>query len=138
MVRLVAGDRATFDAIRELFAAPIGRPLELGAVRAALERHAGRSLGRVFADWFERAGAPQFEASLRSFPAAGGGFRADVALVQKRGAYALPVEIVIYGPGDERRETVEIADEATSLFYVLPFEPKRIEVDPLNRIFRWK
>lgn len=138
MVRLVAGDRATFDAIRELFSEPIGPPVGLAKVRAVLEKHAGRSLERAFTDWFARAGAPEFDATLRAFPAASGGFRADVTLVQKRGAYALPVEIVIYGAGGERRETVEVVDETTSVFYVVPFEPKRIEIDPLGRIFRWK
>jgi len=84
------------------------------------------------------SGAPRFEASVRSFPASGGGFRADLTLAQKRGVYTLPVEIVIDGPGGERRETIETAEEATSVFYVVPFEATRIEVDPLNRIFRWK
>lgn len=138
MIRLVAGDRATFDAMREVFAAPAGRPLSLPALRAVIEKHAGRNLEREFAEWFERTGAPEFEASVRSFPAAGGGYRADVTLTQKRGIYALPVDVVVYGPGGEKRETIEVADEATSVFYVVPFEPKRIEIDPLNRIFRWK
>jgi hypothetical protein len=138
MIRLIAGDRAIFDAMREVFAAPIGRPLSLSALRALIEKHAGRSLEREFTEWFERTGAPQFEASVRSFPAAGGGFRADVTLTQKRGVYALPVDIVVYGPGGETRETIEAAEETTSVLYVVPFEPKRIEIDPLNRIFRWK
>jgi hypothetical protein len=45
---------------------------------------------------------------------------------------------VIYGAGAERRETVELTGETTSVFYVVPFEPKRIEIDPQERIFRWK
>jgi hypothetical protein len=138
MVRLLAGNGATFDAVRSLFSAPIGPPLSLADVRSAFEARAGRSLERVFTDWFERAGAPQIEGGLRSFPAADGGFRADVTLTQTRGAYQLPVEIVIYGPGNEHRETVEIVDETTNVFYVLPFEPKRLEIDPLNRLFRRK
>jgi len=138
MVRLVAGNGPTFDAIRAIFAGPIGPALSLADLRTAIEARARRSLDRVFTDWFERAGAPQIEATLRSFPASAGGFRADVTLTQTRGAYQLPVDIVIYGPGNEHRETVEIADDSTSVFYVLPFEPKRIEIDPLNRLFRRK
>jgi hypothetical protein len=138
MVRLTAGDRATFDAIREMFGAPWGPPLALADVREVMEKHAGRSLSRAFADWFERPGAPELAGTLRSFPAAGGGFRADIDLSQKRAAYALPLDIVIYGAGAERRETVELTGETTSVFYVVPFEPKRIEIDPQERIFRWK
>jgi len=138
MLRLAAGDRAMFDAVRELFARKPVAPVALADLRTTLEKHAGRSLTRAFADWFERSGAPEITASLRSFPASEGGFRADVALVQKRGLYALPVEVVIRGGAGERRETIEIADETTAVFYVVPFEPKRIEIDPQNRIFRWK
>lgn len=138
MVRLVAGDRPMFDAIRRLFAGPIGPRRSIAELKAAIEDTSGHPLDRVFSEWFERAGAPELVGTLRSFPAAEGGFRADIAVTQKRGLYALPVEIVIHGAGEERRETVEIADEVTSVFYDLPFEPKRIEIDPLERIFRWK
>jgi hypothetical protein len=61
-----------------------------------------------------------------------------VTLTQKTAAYEMPVDIVIYGPGDEHRETVEIDSDSTAVFYILPFEPKRIELDPLGRIYRRK
>lgn len=138
MVRLVAGDRATFDAVRELFRRPIGPPVSLEDVTATIAKQAGRPLDRVVTDWFKRAGAPAIEGVLRTIPASNGGYRADVTFRQTRGAYALPVEIVLYGPGEEHRETVEIDGETTSVFYVLPFEAKRLEIDPLDRIFRRK
>jgi len=138
MVRLVAGNRTTFDAIRSLFAAPIGPPISIDDVRKALERLGKRPFDRVFTDWFERSGAPELEVALRSMPSASGGFRADVTLTQKTAAYEMPVDIVIYGPGDEHRETVEIDSDSTAVFYILPFEPKRIELDPLGRIYRRK
>jgi len=138
MVRLVAGDRATFDAIRELFAAPPGPPRSLVDVKATIEKHAQRLLDRTFEDWFSRTGAPEFESELRSHPAADGGFRADVTVTQKRGTYALPLDIIIYGAGFERRETIEVAQPSSNVFYILPFAPKRVELDPLNRIFRRK
>lgn len=136
MVRLIAGNRPVFDAMRAIFAAPIGPPITLEAIRRAVEKEAGRSLREVFDEWFERAGAPDIRATLRSFPAAGGGFRADVKLVQESGVYVLPVQIVIHGAGAERRETVEIDAPTTSVRYVVPFEPRRLTLDPLNRIFR--
>jgi len=76
--------------------------------------------------------------AVRSYPASGGGFRADVAVTRKRGAYALPVYIVIYGAGEEHRETIEVAEPATIVIYILPFAPRRVEVDPRHRIFRRK
>jgi len=59
-------------------------------------------------------------------------------VTQKRGTYALPVDIVIYGAGEEHRETIEVAEPSNNVFYILPFAPKRVELDPLNRIFRRK
>lgn len=136
MVRLIAGNRPVFDAVRALFGAPVGPPLTLGAIRRAIEKEAGRSLHEVFEEWFDRSGAPDIRGTLRSFPAAVGGFRADVTLVQETGVYVLPVEIVIHGAGAERRESVEIDAATTSVRYVVPFEPRRLTIDPLHRIFR--
>lgn len=136
MIRLVAGDRAFFDAVRELFARPIGPPLSLDAVRATFEKAAGRSLGRAFSDWFDQTGAPDFEATIRTLPSSTGGYRVDLSLVQLRGTYALPVEVVFEAPGQTHREVVEVESEKTTPFYVLPFEPRRVEVDPGGRIYR--
>jgi hypothetical protein len=136
MIRLAAGDRPFFAALRELFARPVGPPITLAELRAAIEKHAQRSLARAFADWFEGRGAPQIVATLRTFPAAGGGFRVDLELVQKRGTYALPVEVVLVGPGQEHRETVEIDETTTTLVYDLPFEPVRVVLDPNGKLFR--
>ncbi len=138
MVRLVVGDQRFFDAIRDLFAAPIGPPMSLRQIQSAVEKRANRTLLRPFADWFERSGAPEFEATLRTFPASTGGIRADLTLRQKRGIYALPVEVILRSADEEHREVVDVDEEVTSTYYVLSFEPVRVEVDPLDRIFRWK
>lgn len=137
MIRLAVDEREFFGAMRDLFAAPVGPALSIDAIRAALEARTKRPLGRVFDDWFRRAGAPEIQAEIRTFPAATGGFRVDLTLRQTRGTYALPVEIVLYGPGREHRETVDIEGETTSPFWVLDFEPLRVEVDPSRRLFRW-
>lgn len=137
MIRLTAGDRPFFDALRELFAGPVGSPISLAQMRGAIEKHAQRSLERAFTDWFEGRGAPQIVATLRTFPAAGGGFRVDLTLEQKRGVYALPVDVVFLGVGREHRETIDIDEPRTALVYDLPFEPVRVELDPNRKIFRW-
>lgn len=137
MIRLSVADRDFFDGIRDLFAAPVGPAVSIDAIRAALEARAKRPLGRAFDDWVRRAGAPEIRAEMRTFPASTGGFRVDLTVRQTRGNYALPVEVVLHGPGREHRETVEIDGETTSVFWVLDFEPLRVEVDPARRLFRW-
>jgi hypothetical protein len=136
MVRLVVGDRAFYAAVPDLFK-PVGRPpLGLGEVRAVFERRAGRELDPVFAEWFDRAGVPQFKAVLRTQPSSTGGFRTDLALTQMRDLYTLPVEVLFQGPGEEHREVLDVSQEVTSVFYVLPFQAARVEIDPLHRIYR--
>jgi hypothetical protein len=135
-VRMFAGNRDFYKAMGDLFRRPPGPPLSLDEVREVLEQRAGRSLERPFSDWFERDGAPDLETKLRTHPSATGGWRVDISIIQGGEPYALPVEVVLHGPGQSHRETVEVTDPTTSVFYILPFEPTRIELDPLDRIYR--
>ena len=134
-VRIFAGNREFFKALGDLFGGPAGPPMSLDGVRAVFEQRGGRSLERPFSDWFDRIGVPDLEAKLRSHPSATGGWRADISITQKGDPYALPVEVVLYGPGQSHRETVEVSDGTTTVYYILPFEPTRIELDPLDRIY---
>jgi len=138
VVRGFTGNRAFFEALGDLFRRPAGPPMSLDGVRAVFEQRGGRSLERPFADGFDRVGVPDLEAKLRTHASATGGWRADISITQKGDPYALPVEIVLYGPGQSHRETVEVSDGTTTVFYILPFEPTRIELDPLDRIYRRK
>jgi hypothetical protein len=136
MVRLIVGERRFQRAVQDLFAAPPGPPMTLSEVRDVFEKRAGNPLIRAFSEWFERRGVPRLEFELRTRPSATGGTRADVGIVQLEGVYKLPVEVVFVGAGEEHRETIMVEAETTSLYYVLPFEPKRLEVDPQRRIFQ--
>lgn len=136
MLRLSVEDRAFFAALRRLFERPVGAPIRLADIRAAIEGESKHDLARPFADWFEMRGAPELDAAIRTFPAGGGGFRVDLTLAQKSGTYALPVEVVFHGPGEEHRETISIEDAIYKGVYDLPFEPLRVSLDPNRRIFR--
>ena len=135
MIRLTVGDRRFYRAVQELFQAPISPPLSLQEIRAVFEKHAGATLLRSFGDWFDRSGFPEFEGSLRTMPASSGDWRADLTLVQLRGIYDLPVEVVFRGPGQRHREVIRVDGETTSVFYILPFRPVRVEIDPLEKLF---
>jgi aminopeptidase N len=137
MIRLTMGDRAFFKAIVDLFDKPGGLPIGLSDVRAVFEKSSGRSMETAFSDWYERGGAPEIRAEFRTFPGARGGWRVDLTLRQRRAVYSLPVEVVFFGPGTSHSEVIIVNSETTSLVYDLPFEPRRVEVDPKGRIFRW-
>jgi hypothetical protein len=42
---------------------------------------------------------------------------------------------VLIGNGEQRRETISIVEGTTDLYYLIGFRPRRIEVDPLGRLF---
>jgi hypothetical protein len=135
MIRISVGDRRVFEAIDDLFARPISAPLSLREVRSVFEEHAGTTLLRSFADWFDRTGAPELQANMKATSTPDGAWRVDLSLVQLRGNYALPVEVVFFGRGPEHREVVHVDGETTSMVYTLPFEPLRVEIDPLRKLF---
>ncbi|HEX6849841.1 MAG TPA: hypothetical protein VF139_00430 [Candidatus Polarisedimenticolaceae bacterium] len=136
MIRLSVDDRSFFAALRGLFERPVGAPIRLADIREAMERETQRSLTRPFEDWFEGRGSPELDASIRTFPGAGGGWRVDLTLVQKTGTYAIPVEVVFHGPGEQHRETINLETARFQAVYDLPFEPLRVELDPNRKIFR--
>ena len=138
MIRLSVGDRRTHDAIRDLFEAPVSPPVSLQEVRSVFEKHAGSTLLRFFADWFDRRGVPELKTQLRTRKTSGGDWRVDLTVTQLRGNYALPVEVVFVGRGQEHRETVHVDGEMTSVFYILPFQPLRVEIDPYRKLFMRK
>jgi hypothetical protein len=138
MVGITIGDRAVEQVIEELFASPVSAPMSLKQLQTVYERHAGAAVPRAFADWFDRSGAPEFETTLRTMPSSTGGWRADLVLVQRGGNYALPVEVVFVGIGQEHHEVIQVDGERTAVFYVLPFEPLRVKIDPLGKLFQRK
>lgn len=136
MIRLSVDDRSFFAGLRRLFQRPVGAPIRLADVREAIEQESRTDLARPFDDWFQGRGAPEIDAAIRTFPAAGGGWRVDLTLVQKSATYALPVEVVFHGPGEQHRERISVDAAQFQAVYDLPFEPLRVELDPNRRIFR--
>lgn len=135
MVRLEIGSRAFAAALADILAlAP--STISADDVRAAIRTRAGPDGAEAFDDWFLRAGVPSLRALLRVVPAAGGGFRADVRLEQRGRPYRLTVPIVLRGVDAERRETLRTSEERLDVFYVLPFRPARLEVDPAGTLFQ--
>jgi hypothetical protein len=136
MLRLEIGPRRFHQAIQELIRGPVLPRMSLAEFRTRLERTTRHNLERLFQDWFEQRGLPSITAELRVTPTTDDQWRADLTFRQLSGVYSLPVEWVLHGAETDRRETVRIEEEETSLYYVLPFEPRRLELDPLGKLFR--
>ena len=136
MIRLTTGDRKFYAGVRDLFKSETRRPLTLDGVRSVLGTRAGRDLSPAFDEWFNRVDVPEFDVVFRTLPSSTGGWRADLTLIQKRDSYGLPVEVVFRGAGESHRQTIDVIDTTTAVFYILPFRPRQVEFDPLNRIYR--
>ena len=134
MIRSSIGPRRFLRVLDGLVALAPGR-VTFSDLRALVRSESGPGGVRALEDWFGKAGVPRLRVTLRVMDAAGGGYRADVRIEQLSGDYAIPVDVVLLGPGVERRETISIAETTTDLVYLVDFEPRRIEIDPLGRLF---
>jgi aminopeptidase N len=115
---------------------PVGSAATLDDLRRAAAGVSGRT-PEAFREWFERAGIPRLRITFRTAPAGSGGYRADVRIDQPGLVFHLPVDLAFYGrDGGERRETVELTGDTTAVYYLMDFEPLRLEVDPLGRLFQ--
>ena len=136
MVRLATGDRQWLAAVRAMAERPVGSAATLDDLRRAAAGVSGRT-PEAFREWFERAGIPRLRVTFRTAPAGSGGYRADVRIDQPGLVFHLPVDLAFYGrDGGERRETVELTGDTTAVYYLMDFEPLRLEVDPLGRLFQ--
>lgn len=135
MIRLIVGNRRFFRALEDLFAGDPGPPLAIERFRAAFEARAGNPLVRAFSEWFDRRGLPRLTAELETRPVSDDTWNARLTLTQRDGVWLLPVEVAFVGLDREHRETIRVENETTTVEYALPFEPARVEIDPLHRLF---
>lgn len=109
------------------------------ALQAAFEQASGRSLQAFFAQWLERAGAPQVRIVRATSAGAAGphGIRLVVTIEQAGPAYALrvPVEIVHAARSAELR-WVELAGPRTDVELVLDSPPTGVRLDPDMHVWR--
>jgi aminopeptidase N len=135
MIRSGIGARAFSHVLEDLMAQAPGT-ITMEDVRASVRELDGTTGVEVLDQWFERTGIPRLRITLRVMPASTSGFRTDVRIEQLGEVYRLPVDLVFIGREDRRSETVAIERRDTNVWYILPFRPRRFEVDPLGRLFQ--
>ncbi|HEX6361373.1 MAG TPA: M1 family aminopeptidase, partial [Albitalea sp.] len=132
MLRERLGTRVFDDGLARFYAARRGQPGGWSDLRAAFEAASGESLERFFAQWVDRAGAPELSLQDVAFGEAGVRF----ALAQRGAPYALRVPVVV--ETSEGRETHVLSLDAASR----PFDvatrarPVALHVDPDVDLFR--
>ena len=107
-------------------------PLAWRDFRAIVQAHAGRDLGRVFADWFDRPGAPDL--AVEWTPS---GRSVRGAITQRGAPYQLELDVALIGAHDSVIRRVAIDGPRTPLALDAPFNVERIELDPQFTIVHW-
>ena len=135
MLREKVGDERFFAVLRAVVEDFAETPLTLPELRARFERAAPQAeLGRFFAQWLDRTGAPILETDWTP-----DGPRARVTLrqVQPGEPYDLPLEIAVDSAAGRRIHAVEL--RASEAVFVLEGDgpPTGVELDPRHRLLIW-
>jgi tetratricopeptide (TPR) repeat protein len=138
MLRYFVGDKRFFEALKVLFREKRFSSLTLEEFRKIMEKGTGRNLQTFFDEWIYRSGAPRLTMDHKISKTYKEEYRVDLAIRQNKQSYTLPVEILMVGEKKRREEKVEIKGGKSSFFFRYDFEPKKVILDPHNKIFRWQ
>ncbi len=139
MLRLKLGDRTFREGLREFYSANKFTTAAFGDLRAAFERASASDLERFFAQWTERAGAPEIGLESVSARRRGKTWSLRLRLVQSGPGEVyeldLPLRVTLKG-GEAALETVRLDSAAAVFSFDYPAEPLAVEIDPEFDVFR--
>lgn len=125
--------RARFrDALHEVTRRFAFRAMAWHEFRAIVQSHADHDVGAVFAQWFDRTGAPDL--AVEWTPS---GRAARGAVVQRGAPYRLELDVALIGARDSAIRRLAISGERTPFAFDAPFEIQRIELDPRFEVLHW-
>jgi hypothetical protein len=128
---------AAFDAgLREFWRAQRFRAASWGDLRHAFEQAAGRDLAAFFAQWLERAGAPELRIAEAQAAPAGDRWRVAATLEQGAPPYRLRVPLSVRAASGVETHIVEMDGARAELTLATGARPLALELDPELRLFR--
>ena len=136
MLRDRIGQPAFLRGVRAFWKAERFRVASWADLRAAFERASGRRLGGFFAQWVERAGAPDVRIVRAQARAAHGGYELDLTLEQTAPAYRLRVPIEIVTGARSETRSIEVEHERQTATFRLAAMPDGVRLDPELRLWR--
>lgn len=140
MLRRELGDADFIRGLRTLYEQNRFRVTGFAAVEDAFNRAAGQPLAPFFAQWVQRAGAPELRVARASAAAAGQGYRLSAVIeqVQPGAAYRLTVPVAVHLAGEEQAWQTEVRLErkTTAVELELPARPLQLDIDPQFDVFR--
>ncbi|MGE5130485.1 MAG: M1 family metallopeptidase, partial [Sphingomonadaceae bacterium] len=132
MLRDLIGADAFARGVRGFWRAQRFRIASWADLRHAFEQASGRPLGAFFAQWVERAGAPDVRiVSARQRDGA-----IEVILAQSQPAYALRVPLEIVGEHGSETRVVQLDRARQTVTLRVSGNPKGLRLDPELRLWR--
>jgi aminopeptidase N len=112
------------------------KPIHTDDVRKIAESLSGQNLQGFFIQWVESTGAPEFKLEYTVFRTQKG-FRVMGKIAQDLDTFRMPVQLRIETEGNPEDQTVEVVGTASEFVIETFGKPKRIVIDPVNRVLRF-
>ncbi len=143
LLRQEVGDAVFWRALKQIPEQYLGAVIEWKDLERTFQKAAGRDLRWFFAQWIERAGAPELALSqLRVQPAHGNSeqarmVEAAVHIVQREAPYRVPVELeFMFAGGRSQRVRIQVIDAQEEVIVPLSERPLAVRLDPGYHLFR--
>ncbi|MCW5787945.1 MAG: hypothetical protein KIT49_10685 [Nitrospira sp.] len=142
-LRQEMGEEAFWRAVRQIPERYLGAVAGWDDLERIFQEVAGRNLRWFFAQWVERAGAPDIELSglrvqpSRSMAGAQGGTEAVVHLAQRGVPYRVSIELeFVLSEGRTHRTRVQLTEAQQDVIVPVPERPLAVRMDPGVHLFR--
>ncbi|MDP9131824.1 MAG: hypothetical protein M3M98_01655 [Nitrospirota bacterium] len=143
LLRQEVGDDVFWRTLKQIPEQFLGAVIEWKDLERTFQKAAGRDLRWFFAQWIERAGAPELALSqLRVQPAHGTSGQASmveaaVHIVQREAPYRVPVELeFMFAGGRSQRVRILVVDAQQDVIVPLSERPLAVRLDPGYHLFR--
>jgi len=135
MLRWVIGD-ANFDkSMRALVTQYAGKPVAADDLRKVTEQASGEQLTWFYTQWLDSTGAPEFKNKYTVFRVQKG-FRIVGQIQQDLDLFRMPVELRVDTDGQTEMKRIEVVGTDSSFTVETFGKPRRITVDPGNRVLK--
>jgi hypothetical protein len=136
MIRNRIGDRAFFDALREVARERMYHSASWSDFVRAFSRSSGADLSPYMNQWLNRTGGPRLALSEVRERKEGGEWLVTGNIVQTPPLYDLPVPLRLQGEGAPVQQTVRVSGERTPFRISSSNRPRRVVLDPDAEVFR--
>jgi tetratricopeptide (TPR) repeat protein len=136
MLRMVVGDQAFFNGLRNVMAKYSGGGVTTDQFRAEFEATSKLNLEGFFIQWFESTGAPEFKSSYTIYRTQKG-FKIVGQIRQDLDTFKMPVEIRVETEGNPETQRVDVAGTASDFTIETFGRPKKVVIDPDNRVLKY-